>query len=280
MLKQRIITAAWLAPLTLIGLFGLQGGAFALFTALIVVLGAWEWTNLAGVTRQRVRLQLVAALALLMAIMWLSGAVFAVWPLWLAAVGWLVNLYWVVRYPAAGAQWQATGRRLAMGLWVLLPCWVGFNVLRDSGAIWLLFVMLLVWTADIGAYFAGRRWGKRKLAPRVSPGKSWEGVIGGLVATSLLALAFAIWQPLGVAGGLALIIITALVTLISVLGDLLESMLKRYRNIKDSSQLLPGHGGVLDRIDSLTAAIPLFALLYLEVLVARFAPMLVQGLPL
>ncbi|WP_249976852.1 phosphatidate cytidylyltransferase [Vreelandella olivaria] len=269
MLKQRIITAAWLAPLTLIGLFGLQGSAFALFTACIVLLGAWEWTNLAGVTRQNARLQLVAAIALLMVLMWLSGAVFAIWPLWLAAAGWLVNLYWVSRYPDASQQWQATPRRLLMGLWVLLPCWVGFNILRDSGVVWLLFVLLLVWCADIGAYFAGRQWGKRKLAPRVSPGKSWEGVIGGLIATSLLALVFAIWQPLGFAGGVALIVITALVTLVSVLGDLLESMLKRHRNIKDSSQLLPGHGGVLDRIDSLTAAIPIFALLYLQVLLVQ-----------
>ncbi|PCF96790.1 phosphatidate cytidylyltransferase [Vreelandella nigrificans] len=266
MLKQRIITAAWLAPLTLIGLFGLHGGAFALFAALIVLLGAWEWTNLAGVTQQRSRLQWVAVLALLMLVMWLSGAAFAVWPLWLAAAGWLLNLYWVIRYPEAGQQWQSTSRRLLMGLWVLLPCWVGFNVLRDSGAVWLLFVLLLVWGADIGAYFAGRRWGKRKLAPRVSPGKSWEGVIGGLVVTVLLAVVFAFWQPLGVAGGATLIAITALVTFVSVLGDLLESMLKRYRNIKDSSQLLPGHGGVLDRIDSLTAAIPIFALLYLQLL--------------
>ena len=266
MLKQRIITAAWLAPLTLIGLFGLQGGAFALFTALIVLLGAWEWANLAGMTHQRSRLQCVAGLALLMVIMWLSGAVLAVWPLWIAAIGWLLNLFWVTRYPEAGQQWQTRTRRLLMGVWVLLPCWVGFNVLRDSGVVWLLFVLLLVWCADIGACFAGRQWGKRKLAPRVSPGKSWEGVVGGMVATSLLAIGFAFWQALGVVGGLTLLMITALVTLISVLGDLLESMLKRHRNIKDSSQLLPGHGGVLDRIDSLTAAIPIFALLYLQVL--------------
>lgn len=271
MLRQRIITAAWLAPLTLIGLFGLQGGAFALFTALMLLLGAWEWTNLAGVTRQRTRLQLVAIVALLMLVLWLSGAAFSVWPLWLAAAGWLLNLYWVTCYPDAGQQWQTTPRRLLMGLWVLLPCWVGFNILRDSGAVWLLFVLLLVWAADIGAYFAGRQWGRRKLAPQVSPGKSWEGVIGGLAATSLLAVVFAIWQPLSASGGLALVAITALVTLVSVLGDLLESMLKRYRNIKDSSQLLPGHGGVLDRIDSLTAAIPIFALLYLQVLHTQVA---------
>lgn len=262
MLRQRIITAAWLAPLVLAGLFGLQGGAFALFTAGIVLLGAWEWANLAGIQRATHRTILVLGVAILMLLLWQSGAVFSRWPLWVAAVGWLVNLYWVTRYPEALSQWCSTSRRLLMGLWVLLPCWVGFNVLRESGGVWLLFVLLLVWGADIGAYFAGRALGKRKLAPRVSPGKSWEGVVGGLAATLVLALVFSAWQGLGWGGGLVLLIVTFVVTLVSVLGDLLESMLKRYREIKDSSQLLPGHGGVLDRIDSLTAAIPLFALLY------------------
>ncbi|WP_336273569.1 phosphatidate cytidylyltransferase [Vreelandella indica] len=267
MLKQRIITAAWLAPLVLVGLFGLDGGAYALFTALIVLLGTWEWANLAGVTRTAQRALLVAAMAGLMLVMWLTGEATSIWPLWLAAAGWLLNLYWVTRYPALGQQWQTTVRRLAMGLWVLLPCWVGFNILRESGSVWLLFVLLLVWCADIGAYFVGRHWGRRKLAPHVSPGKSWEGVLGGLAATAILAFLFALGLSLNMVGSLTLILVTAVVTLTSVLGDLLESMLKRHRNIKDSSQLLPGHGGVLDRIDSLTAAIPLFALFYIEVLV-------------
>lgn len=266
MLRQRIITAAWLAPLTLAGLFGLQGGAFALFTAIIVLLGGWEWTNLAGVTERARRLSLVAGLAALMLLLWLAGAASSPWLLWLGAAGWLLNVYWVTHYPARIEQWQSTPRRLAMGLWVLLPAWVGFNLLRDLGAVWLLFVLLLVWSADIGAYFAGRAFGRRKLAPRVSPGKSWEGVAGGLVATAALALLFAVWQGLGGGGGLLLLLATLVVTLISVLGDLLESMLKRHRGIKDSSNLLPGHGGVLDRIDSLTAAVPLFALLSLVTL--------------
>jgi phosphatidate cytidylyltransferase len=265
-LRQRIITAAWLAPLMLAGLFGLQGGAFALFTAAVVLLAAWEWTNLAGVTASSRRLALVGGLAVVMGLLWGSGAALAAWPLWLALVGWLANLYWVVHYPNKGEQWQAPVRRLAMGLWVLLPAWVGFNVLREAGAVWLLFVLLLVWGADIGAYFAGRAYGRRKLAPRVSPGKSWEGVAGGLAATFALAVLFAVWQGLGLAAGVTLVLATAAVTLVSVLGDLLESMLKRYRGIKDSSHLLPGHGGVLDRIDSLTAAVPLFALLSFGVL--------------
>ncbi|PWV79870.1 phosphatidate cytidylyltransferase [Halomonas sp. A11-A] len=266
MLRQRIITAAWLAPLMLAGLFGLSGGLFALFTAAIVLLAGWEWTNLAGIRRLDNRLMLVAVLGMAMLMLWLSGGALMAWPLWLGVAGWLANLYWVVHYPARAGQWQSSTRRLAMGLWVLLPAWVGLNVLRDIGAVWLLFVLLLVWCADIGAYFAGRAFGRRKLAPRVSPGKSWEGVAGGLVATAVLALIFASWQGLGLGGGLALLLATLVVTLVSVLGDLLESMLKRFRGIKDSSQLLPGHGGVLDRIDSLTAALPLFALLMLGVL--------------
>ncbi|MEQ6889358.1 phosphatidate cytidylyltransferase [Halomonas sp. CS7] len=261
MLRQRIITAAWLAPLALFGLFGLDGAGFGLFTAAIVLLGAWEWANLAGIAAPGRRLWPVAGLAVLIALCWSTGVAWATWPLWLGALGWLVNLYWVTGYPGRLAQWQSTGMRLAMGLWVLLPTWVGFNVLRESGAVWLLFVLLLVWGADIGAYFVGKAYGKHKLAPAVSPGKTREGVAGGLAVTAVLAIVFAVWQGLGLAAGLALLGATLVVTLASVLGDLLESMLKRHRGIKDSSRLLPGHGGVLDRVDSLTAAVPLFALL-------------------
>ncbi len=261
MLKQRLLTAAWLAPLALAGLFGLTGGAFALFTAAIVLLGAWEWANLAGLEAGVRRLLPVVGLGAVMALLALTGQHQASWPLWLGALGWLVNLRWVVGYPSRLAQWRSTGMRLAMGLWVLLPAWVGFNVLREAGGVWLLFVLLLVWGADVGAYFVGKSLGKRKLAPRVSPGKTREGVVGGLVVTALLALVFADGQALSLGATLALLAATVVVTLASVVGDLLESMLKRHRGIKDSSRLLPGHGGVLDRIDSLCAAVPLFALL-------------------
>nr|WP_297459711.1 phosphatidate cytidylyltransferase [uncultured Halomonas sp.] len=260
MLRQRVVTAAILIPLVLAGLFGLTGGAFALFTGAVVLLSAWEWANLAGFERIVPRLGYVALLALLMMAGWHSGAAHATWPLWLSAIGWLINFYWVARYPECREQWHAPPMRLAMGLWVLLPCWVGFIQLRESGVEWLLYVLLLVWLADIGAYFAGRRFGRRKLAPRVSPAKSWEGVYGGLIATALLALAFSGWAELATGARAWLVLATLLVALISVLGDLFESMLKRLRGLKDSGNLLPGHGGVLDRIDSLTAAVPLFAL--------------------
>lgn len=260
MLKQRVMTALVLAPLALAALFGLSGAGFALFTGIVVLLGAWEWANLAGLERPAGRLAYVAGLGVLMVLAWLSGAAQALWPLWVSALGWLLSFYWVAGYPRTSDQWRPRGVRLAMGLWVLLPCWVGFIQLRATGIEWLLYVLLMVWVADVGAYFAGRRFGRRKLAPRVSPGKSWEGVHGGLVATFLLALGFAAWEGLSPGEGAWLVVATLGVTLVSVLGDLLESMLKRLRGIKDSSNLLPGHGGILDRIDSLTAAVPLFAL--------------------
>lgn len=260
MLKQRIITAAILAPLMIAGLFGLEGSGFALFTGGVVALAAWEWANLAGITRLVGRLGYVAVLVALMVAGWFSGAAHATWPLWLALGGWLASLYWVAGYPERGLHWRSRTARALIGLWVLLPCWAGFVQLRVDGLEWLLYVLLLVWMADIGAYFAGRRFGRRKLAPRVSPGKSWEGVYGGMAVTALLALGYAVSLSLSVVDTLWLVVATVLITLVSVLGDLLESMFKRWRGIKDSGRLLPGHGGILDRIDSLTAAVPLFAL--------------------
>ncbi|WP_027965898.1 phosphatidate cytidylyltransferase [Halomonas halocynthiae] len=260
MLKQRIVTALWLFVVAGVGLFVLSGNAFTAFTAAVVLLGSWEWANLAGLSSAGKRALVAAAMALVLFFMYSSGAVLAAWPLWVAAVGWLVNLYWVISYPRRVGQWSSMAVRLLMGLWVLVSAWVGLNVLREQGAIWLLYVLLVVWSADIGAYFVGRAFGQRKLAPSVSPGKSWEGVFGGAALTALLAIGFAVGMNLGLIGGLLLLVATVVVSFASVLGDLLESMLKRYRGIKDSSNLLPGHGGVLDRIDSLTAAAPLFAL--------------------
>ncbi|ALM51344.1 phosphatidate cytidylyltransferase [Halomonas huangheensis] len=262
MLRQRVITAAWLAPLALLGLFGLQGGAFAAFTAFIVLLAGWEWGNLSGLPGRATRGVAVAVLGGAMLTLWLADLATSTAILAVGVVGWVINLWWVTGHPERQAQWSPTAVRLAMGLWVLLPTWVGFNLLRESGAVWLLFVLLVVWGADIGAYFCGRAFGRRKLAPKVSPAKSWEGVYGGMAVTASLAVAFALahhWSP---GATLLLVVLTLIVTMASVLGDLLESMLKRHRGIKDSSQLLPGHGGVMDRIDSLTAAVPCFALFF------------------
>ena len=264
MLKQRLITALILGPLALLGLFALEGSAFALFTAAVVVLAAWEWARLSGLGRTG---QWVYPLVL-------AAALASAWSqphlwtqaLWLALVFWCLALLAVFTYPRTTHLWRCTSRRAFAGVLVLVPTWAGFQLLKQAGDLWLLYPLLLCWTADIAAYFAGRAWGQRKLAPAVSPGKSWEGVFGGLLATSLLALVTALWLGWPWQQVLLLLLLTCVITGVSVLGDLTESLIKREAGMKDSSQLLPGHGGIMDRIDSLTSAIPLFALFLLALL--------------
>ncbi|MBC7184669.1 MAG: phosphatidate cytidylyltransferase [Marinobacter sp.] len=267
MLKTRIITALILAPIAVGGIFFLPPLGFALFTGAIITLGAWEWANLSGI--ENVPGRVVYALATAAILYGLLNVPFVV-VLWLSLIWWFFCFLLVRSYPAGSDKWGSVPARAVMGLFVLVPAWVGLNHLRTGGfqfgdntnnLLLILYVFCVVWVADIGAYFAGRAFGKAKLAPRVSPGKSWAGVWGGLLAVGVFAL---LVSSLASAGGreTLLLVAASLVTgFISVLGDLLESMLKRFRGIKDSSQLLPGHGGIMDRIDSLTAAIPVFALL-------------------
>ncbi|MFC0709278.1 phosphatidate cytidylyltransferase [Azorhizophilus paspali] len=259
MLKQRILTALVLLPLALAGFFLLEGGAFALFIGAIVTLGGWEWARLAGFAEQRSRVGFAAAVAaLLLLLYWLPALAAGV--MLLGILWWLLVVPLVLNYPQSSQRWAGRGRRLAIGLLILLPSWQGLLLLKQwpLGNYLILAVMVLVWTADIGAYFVGRAFGRRKLAPQVSPGKSWEGMAGGLLACLLVTVVVGLFRG-WLAGELALALAgTTLVVLISVVGDLTESMFKRQAGLKDSSNLLPGHGGVLDRIDSLTAAIPMF----------------------
>ncbi|MET1076602.1 MAG: phosphatidate cytidylyltransferase [Pseudomonas sp.] len=262
MLKQRIITALVLLPLALCGFFLLDGGWFALFIGAVVSLGAWEWARLAGFDAQPARVGYAAVVALLLLLLYrlpvLAPALLVVAMLW-----WGVATALVLAYPGSSRYWGGGPGKLLIGWLILLPAWQGLVLLKQwpLGNLLILAVMVLVWGADVGAYFSGKAFGKRKLAPRVSPGKSWEGAIGGLLFCLVLTLAVGLYRGWSMSGlGLALLG-AALVVAISVVGDLTESMFKRQSGIKDSSQLLPGHGGVLDRIDSLTAAVPVFAVL-------------------
>ncbi|WP_437881499.1 phosphatidate cytidylyltransferase [Pseudomonas sp. LRF_L74] len=263
MLKQRVITALILLPIALGGFFLLDGAAFALFIGAVVTLGAWEWARLAGFAAQGARLAYAAAVALAL---FLLASVVQLAPvvLSLAVLWWLVAVVLVLTYPESSQLWSSARIRLVIGLLILLPAWQGLVLLKQwpQGNWLIIAVMVLVWGADIGAYFAGKRFGKRKLAPSVSPGKSWEGFYGGLLASLLITFVVGLVRSWTVGGLLVALIGTALVVGISVVGDLTESMFKRQAGVKDSSSLLPGHGGVLDRIDSLTAAVPLFAVLY------------------
>ncbi|NBB58036.1 phosphatidate cytidylyltransferase [Pseudomonas sp. ODNR1LW] len=262
MLKQRIITALILLPIALCGFFLLEGSAFALFIGLVVTLGAWEWARLAGFTAQAFRVGYAAVVAVMLFVMYILPGL-APWVLGASVLWWALATYLVLTYPRSSEYWASAACKLLIGLLILLPAWQGLVQIKQYPlGNWLIMaVMVLVWGADIGAYFSGRAFGKRKLAPQVSPGKSWEGVYGGLALSLVITTLVALVRDWTVAELFKGLIGAALIVFISVVGDLTESMFKRQSGIKDSSNLLPGHGGVLDRIDSLTAAIPLFAVL-------------------
>ncbi|CAG73948.1 phosphatidate cytidylyltransferase [Pectobacterium atrosepticum SCRI1043] len=279
MLKYRLITAFILIPIVIAALFLLPPLGFTLVTLAVCMLAAWEWGQLAGFASYGQRLWLAILCGFLLALMLLSLPAYHYSvhipqisiALWSSLVWWGVALFLVLFYPASASFWRHSRTlRLVFGIMTIVPFFWGMVALRHynyainpfAGAWWLLYVMLLVWGADSGAYMFGKLFGKRKLAPKVSPGKTWEGFLGGLATSALISLLFSLYAPLTVAAS-TLLICSIAAALASVLGDLTESMFKREAGIKDSSHLIPGHGGVLDRIDSLTAAVPVFSCLML-----------------
>jgi phosphatidate cytidylyltransferase len=253
MLRQRVITALVLAPFVFLVILWVPHLVTAAVLALLVVAGAWEWSAFPGFTHHAARFGYVAFIAACLGMAWYAGVDSAESDLLLyAALGWwLLALLWIAFAP--GSVNRATAA--IAGLFALVPVWLALVRLHEQGPQLMLFLLLLVVAADIGAYFAGRAFGKHKLAPRVSPGKTWEGVGGGLVAAALMAGVGVWWFSMDTVPFMALCIVVAIA---SVVGDLTESLFKRHAGLKDSGSLLPGHGGVLDRVDSVTAAAPVF----------------------
>lgn len=262
MLRQRILTAAILALLVVWVVLKLPTTGFGLALLAVILPAAWEWARLAGLDGTRDRLLYGGGvLALILACWPLVGSTAFVGSLSATVVaGWCCALIWLWRYAERPDRLSRPMTVAGAGLMVLVAPWVALVALRgEFGARYVLFLLLLVWVADIGAYFAGRRWGRRKLARTISPGKTWEGVWGATAAVLAFALAGA--AVLGVGVRWPWFVAICLVTVgFSIVGDLFESMMKRQCGLKDSGSLLPGHGGVLDRVDSLTAAAPVFVL--------------------
>ncbi len=272
MLKQRVITALIVAAVLLLAIFYFPYVYFSWFIALVVLVAAWEWGKLAGYTGVGIYFYVVFIGVLVAVTFWwldifgtarfFAGdkviAVCAVAALW-----WVSVIYWVATYPE-NKIWSRKWIIDLIGAIVLLATCVGLVYLRgESNGEWLLVIMIVsVVCADTGAYFVGRKFGKRKLAPMVSPGKSWEGFFGGLATSVIFALFLNLSLGFSVEN-LWLLVIVVSTSLISVYGDLMESLLKRERGVKDSGKILPGHGGILDRADSITAAVPIFTLMYL-----------------
>ena len=266
MLKQRIITAAILAAIFFAALFGLPSRWFALFALLLLAGAGYEWAKLAGMAAGAAAsfAALLGAIALALsyavpgAADGLPSATVVIGVCAVAAVFWV---FFAAAWIRNGWPTQNKALMLPLGAVLLEAVWLAIVSLQARSPWLLLGVMMIVWLADTGAYFAGRKFGRRKLAPLVSPGKSWEGVIGGLICVGTYAAIVVAANADLRARAVVVFVCALLLAGISVVGDLYESWLKRQAGVKDSGSLLPGHGGVLDRIDALLPVLPLATLL-------------------
>ena len=276
MTKTRVLAALIMAPLAIGGVL-LPTAWLMLIAAAVFLVALWEWLKLTDVEDLLARNILLACnLAVMVALVWGSrsadgSATLALLQLvsLLGVAWWLLAMLWLLHFDfASDHDTHARVFKLGAGTLAVVPAWCAMGVIHatdPNGHQWLLLALFLVWAADTGAYFAGRTFGGklfggRKLAPRISPNKTIEGLLGGVVLAVAVAVIGA--KLIGTDNGALLgVIAVAIVTvLFSVVGDLFESLLKRHINVKDSSNLIPGHGGVLDRVDSVLAALPVFAL--------------------
>jgi len=272
--RTRVIAALVMAPFAIGAILLLPTAWLAMLAALVFLLGLWEWFKLAEIDDTLPRTVLLTANLLLMVLLvWASRGSADLVPLRLMAlvgVGWwLLALVWL-RFFAFASDHETWARvfKLAAGTLAVIPAWCALGLIHYSqpnGHIWLFTALAIVWAADSGAYFAGRHFGGkwfagRKLAPRISPNKTFEGLLGGLAAGMLVAMAGALLAGTGAAELPGVLLVAVATVLASVVGDLFESLLKRHVGAKDSGALIPGHGGVLDRIDGVLAALPVFFL--------------------
>ena len=257
-LRKRVLTAVVLAAVALAVLLWLPVWVTVAGITGLALAGAWEWSAFLMVGARAWRAAYVLLIAVLLWVAWrvcaTPGGLEAL--LATAVLWWLGALLWIVLAPRRVAPWSAA----AAGVLALVPSWLALVQLRlalPDGAQWVLFALVLVWVADIGAFFCGRRFGRLRLAPEVSPGKTWEGVLGGIAVSVLVAIAGSLWFHVPLAAFLPLCLAAVG---FSIVGDLTESLLKRFAGMKDSGSVFPGHGGVMDRIDSITGAAPVLLL--------------------
>jgi phosphatidate cytidylyltransferase len=256
-LRKRVLTAVVLAAALIVILLFLPVWATVVALTVMLLAGAWEWSAFLRLSTAARRLIYVALVALLLPLAWrISADRDGRDLILLAAVLWWVTAFmWIAFAPRLVSRWAAG----VAGVLALVPAWLALVWLRlaPPHGQWVLFTLILVWVADIGAFFAGRRFGRIRLAPEVSPGKTWEGVLGGVALSAFVAVGGSLWFRVPLEVFLPLCLATVA---FSVIGDLTESLLKRYAGMKDSGSLFPGHGGVMDRIDSLTGAAPVLLL--------------------
>lgn len=259
MFLKRIMTVIVLVPLVIWMILGTSVATFQIISAIFCLLAAYEWACLMGV---KTTMNRIAYVVIVLGGLSIIQFVPYIYVLWFALIWWLVAiiiLWNFVRKQVAPKRFLWTA---LIGLFCIIPAWVGLNSLRSGshGEYYVLLFLLLLWATDSGAYLAGMRFGKHKLSPSLSPGKTIEGAIGGFILMLIILVAGVFIFKVPTNAWLGLAIISVVMVFFSIVGDLFESMFKRVANVKDSSHIIPGHGGVLDRLDSLLAAAPIFAL--------------------
>lgn len=271
MTKTRVLAALVMGPLAIAAVLLLPTPWMAALSAVVFLIGLWEWLKLAEIEDPIARgILLVTNLLLMVALVWASrsstGGSLVLFQIMVivGVIWWLLAMLWLRHYQfASDHDTHARVFKLGAATLSIVPAWCALALIhaeQPSGHYWLLLALAIVWAADSGAYFAGRKFGKHKLSPRVSPNKTIEGLIGGVIAGMLVAMIAAPFIGAKLSDLPAVALVAAWTILFSVIGDLFESLLKRHVGAKDSGQMIPGHGGVLDRIDSVLAALPVFAL--------------------
>ena len=263
MLKYRLLTAFLMGPIVLWGIFSLPENWFAMSAVVLVTVGAWEWSALTGLTKNYLRgLFVLANLSLFVTVLLLQNSNVNFVIVLMSLAWWLASVPLLLSFPHN--EKHVLHLKLIkgfVGIILLLATLVSFILIRNNplyGPEFVLYVILLIWFADSGAYFAGRAFGKNKLLPKVSPGKTWEGVAGAVAVTFITSIVALDILNIPSSQSIIFILITFVTVVYSIVGDLSESLFKRMSNIKDSGHILPGHGGILDRIDSLMSALPIF----------------------
>lgn len=263
MLKQRMLTAIILIPIVILAILFLPPLGFATLLLVFLMGATWEWTSLIKLHHPAQKIIYLIAMSALFV---LSGFFPHFIILWIALFIWIIAAYFVMNYQKFIPLWEKQKwLHYLGGLFILLPCWVALILIRQQSHYFLLIMILLlmIWSTDTCGYFVGRRFGKSKLLPQVSPGKTKAGTWGALLLTAIFTAIVAAFSVHHLSAWLGWILLSVFTSAASVFGDLVESMIKRQAGVKDSGTLLPGHGGILDRIDSLTAAAPIFVLGFL-----------------
>ena len=262
MLKQRILTALILIPLIFVAILWLDTGWFSFIFAIILVLASWEWARVCGLNEKMSCLYSLFTVLIFSLLFYLNDQRINFSIIVISNIFWIFGFIAVVSYQFRKKILPSSLIiMMFIGQLLLISTWLGLSYLKSLpvvGSYLVIYLMFLIWAADSGAYFIGRKWGRSRLASHVSPGKTWEGTIAGIISGLFVTMIY-LFISKNISNELVFAGISLITILMSIVGDLMESMVKRIANIKDSGSILPGHGGVMDRIDSLTAACPVFA---------------------